>query len=217
MNLALCFLMPDPAEIDCMRLIILCRTQGRNLSDYMFREASNVAIHIIDNIVFEFAGLLHDELSYIAEKLHKDAVWQSFTTRSSRPRKTLAHVHELLELCSIYSALPLMGNGRDGSASVMGSLLGPNSVLDWRSCCLSMKKERSFGPCWSFSGSHQDTHLFYLESCGNFLLLELSRDGELCRADIVEKEEESSSSKSRQAMSIQVFANFLLHFLWQSL
>ena len=40
----------------------------------MFREGSNVAIRILDNIAVEAAGLAYKELHFIAERLRKDGV-----------------------------------------------------------------------------------------------------------------------------------------------
>lgn len=198
-----------------MRLIILCRTQGRNLSDYMFREGSNVAIHIIDNIVLECVGLVHEELSYIAEKLYRNAMWKNLSTRSSRPRMTLEYAKEMMELCSVQPILQAMGgNCRDDNERIIESLLGPQSAIDWKMCCQCMKKELSFGPSRSFTGSHE-THLFFIESTGVFVLLELTLCGKLQRADLVEREADVSG-KSRQ-MTVQILMNFILHFLWKSL
>lgn len=182
----------------------------------MFREGSNVAIHIIDNIVFEAAGLVHDELSSIAKKLHKDAIWKSLSTRSSRPRKTLEYINEMVELSYVRPVYQSLGsNLRDGAAEVITSLLSSESGIDWRACFLCMKKERTFGPSWSINGGEFDTHLFYVESCGTFLLMELHAFGSLQRVDIIEKEE--GASTSMRQMTIQIFANFLLHFVWQGL
>jgi hypothetical protein len=198
-----------------MRLIILCRTQGRNLSDYMFREGSNVAINIIDNIVLECAGLVYHELSYIAEKLHKNALWTSLAARSSRPRKALENIKEMMELCSVHPLLHSIGGHlRDGTDEIMESLLGPQSVIDWMACCKCMKKEASFCPSWSLSGS-RDTHVFYIDSCGVFLFLEIAPEGQLLRADLIEKEAVGAATGRQKA--IQIVTNFLLHFLWQSL
>ena len=212
---ATCFLAPDPFDAARMRLIILCRTQGRNLSDYMFREGSNVAIHIIDNIVLECAGLVYGELSHIAEKLYRNAMWKNLSSRSFRPRKTFEYANEMMELCSVQPILQATGgNFRDGNETIMESLLGSQSAIDWKMCCQCMRKENSFGPSRSFTGSHE-THLFFVETSGVFLLLELTPSGKLRRAELVEREFDSSG-KSRQ-MTIQILMNFLLHFLWQSL
>jgi hypothetical protein len=213
---AVFFLTPDPAETTRMRLIILCRTQGRNLSDYMFREGSNVAVHILDNIVCEAAGLVHKELSSMAEKLHKEAIWKTMSTRGSRPRKTSEHIEEMLELCTVRPVFQSIGsNLRDGAADIVATLLGAELGIDWKLCCFCMTKERSFGASWSICGEAMDTHLFYVEPCGTFLLLELDSNGTLERADIIEKEEKAPNS-DRQ-MTTKIFANFLLHFLWQTL
>ncbi len=196
-----------------MRLIILCRTQGRNLSDYMFREGSNVAVHILDYIVCDAAGLVYKELTSVAEKLHKDAMWKSLSTRSSRPRKTLGYIQEMLELCTVRPILQSLGNNvRDGATELLATLLGSESGIDWKCCCLFMKKERSFGPSWSISGEKVDIHLFYMEFCDTFLFLEVGFNGILQRVDIIEKDE-NAPNHARQ-MATQIFSNFLLHFLW---
>jgi hypothetical protein len=182
----------------------------------MFREGSNVAVHILDNIVCESAGLVYKELSSIAEKLHKEAIWKSMSTRGSRPRKTLEHVEEMLELCAVRPVVQSVGSSLlDGAADIIATLLDTESGIDWKLCCHCIKKERSLGASWSISGEHVDTHLFYVEPCATFLLLELDSNGTLQRADIIEKEE--NAPNTQRQMTTQIFANFLLHFLWQTL
>lgn len=199
-----------------MGIVVLCRTQGRNLSDFMFREGSNIAIHILDHIVLEAAGLVYKELASVAEKLHKETIWKSLSTRTSRLRKSQEYIQEMLELCSVRSIMQSLGNNvRDGAPNILSALLVPDSGVDWKACCLCMKKERSFGPSWSISGPKRDTHIFFVELCNTFLCLELGPDGILQRADIIEQDENTNNS-ARQ-LTVQVFSNFLLHFLWQCL
>ena len=199
-----------------MGIVILCRTQGRNLSDFMFREGSNIAIHILDHIVLEAAGLVYKELASVAEKLHKETIWKSLSTRSSRLRKSQEYLQEMLQLCSVRSIMQTLGtNVRDGAPHILSTLLGPDSGIDWKACCLCMKKERSFGPTWSLAGVPHDTHIFFMEVSNTFLFLELGSDGSLQRADIIEKDENTHNS-ARQ-LTIQIFSNFILHFLWQCL
>ena len=182
----------------------------------MFREGSNVAVHILDNIVCEAADLVYKELSSVAEKLHKDAVWKSMSTRVSRPRKTLEHIEEMLELCAVRPVLQSLGNNlRDGASGIVATLLGTESGIDWKLICRCMKKERSFGASWSISGKVSDTHLFYIEPCDTFLLLDLDSNGTLQKADIIERDENAPTS-NRQ-MTTQLFANFVLHVVWQTL
>lgn len=211
------FLTPDTLDISRMKLTILCRTQGRSLSDYMFREGSNVAIHILDNIVLEAAEMVYNELTFIAEKLHKDSVWSSFSTRGSRPRKTLEYVQELISLCTCHPMLDVRGNHlQDGANEILEELLDPGTTsIDWKSCCFWMKKDRFFGPAWSINGKSVDTHILYIESCETFLLLELNSKGSLLRVDIIEKSE--NSLNNQRLRTTQIFANFLLHFVWQNL
>lgn len=199
-----------------MGIVISCRTQGRNLSDFMFREGSNIAIHILDHIVLEAAGLVYKELSSIAEKLHKETIWKSLSTRSSRLRKSREYIQEMLQLCSVRPIMQTLGNYvRDGAPHILSTLLGPDSGVDWKACCLCMKKERSFGPSWSITGATHETYIYFVDLCDTFLCLELRPDGILQRADIVEQDE--NTPNSARHLTIQIFSNFLLHFLWQRL
>lgn len=183
----------------------------------MFREGSNVAIHIIDNIVLEGTGLVYDELAYIAEKLHKNAMWKNLSTKSFRPRHALEYVEELMGLCSVQPVLQVLkGNSKDGADEIMENLLGPQSPIDWRICFQCMKKEHSFGPYRSVTGSgRHDAHLLFVEATGLFLFIELTPAGKVQTASFIEKET-NGSAKSRN-MTTQILINFLLHLLWQSL
>ena len=91
-----------------MRLTILCRTQGRNLTDYVFREGSNVAMHTLDYIVFEASGLVYNELSYMAEKLYKDTLWTSLSTKGPQKDKSLEYIQQALDL---FVTTPLVDAG----------------------------------------------------------------------------------------------------------
>ena len=57
MCVAIAFLTCDESDNKKMQLVILCRTQGKDIYDYMFREGSNTALSVLDNIGCEAAGL----------------------------------------------------------------------------------------------------------------------------------------------------------------
>ena len=61
-----------------------------------------------------------------------------------------------------------------------------------------LRAASSFGPSSSIHGESFDTHLFYVESGGLFLLLEVNTEGILQRADVVEREDTLAGVNHRQ-------------------
>jgi hypothetical protein len=200
-----------------MQLVILCRTQGRNLSDFMFRENSNVAIHILDNIALEAASLAYKELKFVSEKLLKYALWKSFSSKAAFKHARTAEegIHEMLKLTYVRPLLQSLGNNLTGGLPGIATHLGPDSGIDWTACCASMKQDPSFLPNWSLGSVGFVTNLFFVEPEDIFLLLKVDPNGGLLGVDLVEKDE--SMALERRQITIQRFLNFLLHFIWFSL
>ena len=195
-----------------MQLVILCRTQGRNLSDFMFREGSNVAIHILDNIAIEAAGMAYKELKYVAERLYRDALWKSLSLR--RTRRQGGQVEDkIIELLSLSRVSPLLDVG--ATLPAISAVIGPDSGVEWSVCCLAMKEDESFSPNWLLRGPGVSTHLFFVPAEDVFLLLKVDEEGPLREAQIVEKDELVTAE--RRHGTAQRFLNFVLHFMWFSL
>ena len=195
---ALCFLILHTRDAAKMTIVILCRTQGRNLSDFMFREKSNVAIRILDNIAVEAAGLAYKELRFCSEKLRKEKLWMSFSSSSvvlKQPTPLLESMDEMLRLSHVrpLSVSQSSGNNLTDGLPELTMLLGDESGINWPVCCNCMKRDkRVFSPHWSFEGPplppplHDDiqqkqqhdpktvTHLFYMRDEDLFLLLKIS-------------------------------------------
>ena len=180
-------------------MVILCRTQGRNLADFMFREKSNVAIRILDNIAVEAAGLAYKELRFCSQKLRKERLWTSFSsspTGSKHPTPLRESMDEMLRLSRVLPlSLPqLNGHNLTDGLPELAMLLGDESGIDWSICCKCMRRDkRVFSPYWSFDSpprppptqnhhyEHQEqpelpttTHLFYMREEDLFLLLQVS-------------------------------------------
>jgi hypothetical protein len=200
-----------------MQLVILCRTQGRNLSDFMFREGSNVAMRILDNIVLEGSSIVFTELRLGAKMLLKDSLWQQFSSKSTlKPTaNTEENIREMLTLTNVRPLQHLLGNTLKGNGLDISTLLESETGIDWISCCHAMKCEPSFGPNWSLNGDGITTHLFFMEHEDVFLLIGVDANGALLKAGLVEKDE--SMTLERRQITMQKFSNFLLHFIWQSL
>jgi hypothetical protein len=214
---ALCFLTRHPADVSKMQLVILCRTQGRDLAEFMFREGSDVAIHILDNIAVEAASLAYKELRFVSEKLRKDALWKSFSSKDSKKLTSPEQgIKEMLDLTTVRPLSQLLGNHFIGTSPELATLLGPDSGIDWAMCTLAMKKDAAFSPNWSLEGEDEFiTSLFYSQAEDLFWLIRLDLKGKLLRADLVEKNELVESE--RRQMALQKFSNFLLHYIWHNL
>ena len=215
---AVCFLTTHPVDTSKMLLVVLCRTQGRNLSDYMFREGNNVAIHVLDNIVGESAGLVFKELKFVAERLRRDALWKSLSSSSDGVEigSTQGRINEMLSLTTVKPLLQALGNNLMTSMPEITTLLSRELCVDWHACCLCMAEDVSFSPHWSIEGDWATTHLYFVQQEDSFLWLQVDRNNNtLVRAAMVEKE--GSASPERRQIAVQKFLNFLLHFIWQCL
>lgn len=213
---SVCFLTPHESDLTKMQLVILCRTQGRNLSDYMFREGSNVAIHIIDNIVLEASSLAFKELRRVAKKLQKVSLWNFFSSkRSMRKRSDVQeNLAEMLALTNVRPMQQMIGNLLIGRLECL-TLFESDMNIDWKDCCLAMQSDDFFTPNWSLTHDESISHLFYLEPDDIFLFIGIDGRGSLLKAGLVEKD--MLVTLERRQRAIQRFSNFLLHFIWQSL
>lgn len=214
---AVCFLTPHSTDLSKMQLVILCRTQGRSLSDYMFRENSNVAIRILDNIALEASSLAFNKLRICAKKLLKDSLWRVLSSKTTESQRT--HIQDnILEMLTLTHLRPLQHfliGGNNGTRSGSFTLLESETRIDWARCCLAMEQEPCFQPKLLLEGGLITTHLFFLEPEDVFLLIGVDDKGALLKAGVVEKDE--FVPLERRQMAIQKLSNFLLHFLWHNL
>jgi hypothetical protein len=183
----------------------------------MFREGSNVAIHIIDNIVFEAAGLVYKELKFVAEKLLKDTLWKSFSSKSTGNQVMAAQegIHEMIRLTKVRPLSQVLGNNFTSAFPEIATLLGSDSGINWTACCMCMNYDPAFSPSWSLEGGVYVTNIFFVEPEDVFLLLGVNVSGALVRSDLVEKDD--SVTLERRQIAMQKFFNFLFHYIWRSL
>lgn len=212
---AVCFLTPHATELTKMQLVILCRTQGRNLSDFMFREGCNVAMRILDNIVLEASSIAFTELRLGAKMLLKDSLWQLFSSKLNPSTDAQGNVREMLKLTNVRPLHHMLGINLNGNGIDISTLLETETGIDWISCCEDMQHDPSFAPNLCVDHDGIVTNLFFLEPEDVFLLIGIDAKGTLVKAGLVEKDE--SVTLERRQMTIQKFSNFLLHFIWQSL
>ena len=223
--IAMCFITLYPDDATKMKLVILSRTQRLDLADFMFREGSNVAIHILDNIAIEGSRLALKELHFVAECLLKDSLWKSFSSRRS-PNTTsqstlnkMPQQHNLYELLQLvpshpFLQLPMSGSFRnDRIHSDASFLFGKESGMNWLSCCSSMKQNKFFSPHSSTEEKGFINNLFYMERYDVFLMIVVKRDSSLLRIDVIEKKR----VPDKYHLIFDSVVSFILHFVWYNL
>jgi hypothetical protein len=215
---SICFLTCEKTVPESMKLVILCRTQGRNLHEFMFREGSNTAISIVDNIAVEAAGLAFEELHSAASSLHRDAVWKSVShpAANALAESTKDDIDELLELTSVSPIWQFIKNKTDSErlALVLDDGLG----INWGQCFDTMAKDPLFSPAWVLSNDNDQRtrRLFYVSAEDVLVLSIVSPNGGTPEIYLVEREENSLVGP-RSTFVIQKLTNFLLHCLWSGL
>ncbi len=215
-----------------MQLVILCRTQGVNLGDFVFREGSNVAVHILDNIAIECGGVAFKELHFAAMCLLKDRAWTALTSKPILKGTSLQApplieaetsvreiFYELSSLAHIQPLLDLPVTYVSRKTSCCEStdvcfLFAEESKLDWKSVCLNLRRCNAFSSCCSFFEERGSTiYLFYMHRHDVFLKLEVSPTSKLIGADIIEKEHDSTKSR----IVFDTVVNCVLHYVWHNL
>jgi hypothetical protein len=197
---------------DKMKIQILSRTQGRNLRDFMFREGSDVAISIADNIAVEAAGLAFEEFRAASASLYRDALW-SRVSLSSPVRKSVdvpigEEIDELLQLTMVTPIEQYVRNKTDFQQLAL-ALDGELGTF-----CDVLAKEPSFSPAWELmnDNAQRARRLFYMSSEDIFLLAKLSASGTV-QFSLVEREHGALVGPGSGAVT-QKLTNFLLHYFW---
>jgi hypothetical protein len=209
---SICFLTCDGSVKDKMKIQILSRTQGRNLRDFMFREGSDVAISIADNIAVEAAGLAFEEFRAASASLYRDALW-SRVSLSSPVRKSVdvpigEEIDELLQLTMVTPIEQYVRNKTDFQQLAL-ALDGELGTF-----CDVLAKEPSFSPAWELmnDNAQRARRLFYMSSEDIFLLAKLSASGTV-QFSLVEREHGALVGPGSGAVT-QKLTNFLLHYFW---
>jgi hypothetical protein len=178
-----------------MQLWIVSRTQGKDLLEYMFRNGSNFAMSILDNIAGDAAGLAYDELRFAARNLRCDELWNRMSSRVPKRKAGIPTKEDVDELLELVTEVPLLERLSSLDKQQVSLVLG--SGLNWLSCCAAMQKEPVFTPSHNFNSAKEKLFLFFLKDEDLFLLIRLGHQGELWGLDLVCKaESELNSGKS---------------------
>jgi hypothetical protein len=190
-----------------MCLYILCRTQGRDLYEFMFRDDSNVAVSLFSNIAIEAAGIAYSELRTAAFNLHRDSIWNSLV-KSSNASADL--VVELLQICTVTPLNDIFVDV-DQLLSLQNdpALFDPNRLSDY------LTRDSLCTLIWESTGSDgvSRQHLYYLHNDDCYLMASTYVHGVLCRFDLIERAR-SDDTDQRMNRVVEKIMNSLVYFIW---
>jgi hypothetical protein len=197
-----------------MKLVVLCRTQGTNLNEYVIREDSKLAFSISDSIAIEAAGIAFKELRVAAQNLRKESLWALLSGKTFSRVPTSAEIAEFLALCIVQPIEKSFESSNEmqrfGLVYKKLHLFDANRLVD------SMKTDPAFSPAWDMIGDDGCSmqHLFYIGSDDIFLLVR-GRGSASVKIDVVLQDKNKIDHNGVAAL--QRLSNYLLHFMWSQI
>lgn len=203
---SICFLVLDERSPESLNLVLLSRTQGRDLHGFIFREGSNLATAIIDCIAIECAKMAYKELRVAARRISRDSSWEHISTSHPRTPPSPKQVDDLLKLCVVRNAVEYLKGPNDMQRFELLCQCVSATEGSWNRLCKMMLHEPAFAPAWTLDDSQC---LYYCSSSDTYLLLS-TRDAESMNIGIVEREEVTACNS---AFAVQKLLNYLLYAL----
>ena len=166
-------------------------------------------MQLFDLIAVAAAKAARDVLQATAMNIRRDELWALFTVEVARGAPSNDELHELLRLISFG---PLV----DERLQSVCFDTDQNYAVDWRNCFKKMAEDHIFSPHWAFREDSATRNLFYMRGFDEFLSLLVNDDGRLLEAHLLWRDKSRENEESK-VMAGQVFANYLVHYLWHTL
>jgi hypothetical protein len=212
---SLCFLSMEHNASDRMKLTILCRSQGRTIREFMFREGCMLAFTIANNIAIEAAGLILNELKFAAQQLRRDDLWSIFATTDNRNHSRGSEeilgleMKELLTYCTVQSLWPII-NGNAQASLLFSHLQYVRAGDSWIDDLL--KSSSCFHYLVSVDNVDECKRLFFVREENCFLMV--SHTSQSFDLSLVEH---GDIAHERKESIVKKLTNFLLHSTWLSM
>ena len=205
-----------------MKLLFLCRTQGQNLGDFMFREGSNVASYVVDNIAYEAGGLALQELHKAAKSILRDDLWEHFSQNQEKALDTTRQFSQLISLVEVETILPQasIGNSRSSKMGLglglhgeVSDLFNGNVEINWEHVLHAMKDETIFSPHFAVKDQDKVWKIFYMPRIEVFLILGIGAQSSRVHVNIASRNLNSEQTR----IATEIFVNFVVRFIWYTL
>ena len=205
-----------------MKLLFLCRTQGQNLGDFMFREGCNVASYIVDNIAYEAGGLARQELHEAAKSILRDDLWELFSQNKDKALDTTRQFSQLISLVEVETILPqtFIGNPRSSKIGLglglhgeVYDLFNGNVEMNWEFIFRAMKDETIFSPHFAVKDPDKVWEIFYMPRADVFLVLGVGAQSSRLHMKIASR----NLNSEQTTIATEIFVNFVVRFIWYTL
>ena len=195
-----------------LQLIILCRTEGRRLNEYVFRRGSPIGVKLLDLVAAGAATVARDVLQAAAIDMRLDALWAMFTPQLGAKR--FPSREDFQELRQMVESGPLIGV-EENLQSVLFDR-DKEYKVNWSECCMAMEEDPLFFPHFAFHEGDSTQKLFYMRQFDEFLSLLIGENGILEDAQLLWRDRSHENEESK-ILAGQAFANYLMHYLWHNL
>lgn len=208
---SICFITSNKEMPGKLDLSILCRTKGKNLRGFMFREGSNVATTVLDNIVINAAGLAYHELRKAALSLQCNILWKLVVASNPSEPPSSEQIKDLLRLSSILPILSFIQSKDERQRFVM--ICQSIALVDIQSFFSAIGQDPSFQPSWTVPDGGKQVVICFMNSEDIFLLFTHNINESNLQIDIVQRNSNLTET-NKPAMAVQKLANYILHFIW---
>jgi hypothetical protein len=168
-------------------------------------------MQLLDLISIAAARAARDVLQAAAMNIRRDALWSLFTVEAKKRVPSNDELHELLRLVTFG---PLVHE--DSRLQTVLFDTEREFGVDWRNCFQKMGQDPIFSPHWVFHEDKATRNLFFMRGFDEFLSFLMNDDGSLREAHLLWRDKSREHEES-QVMAGQVFANYLVHYLWHTL
>jgi hypothetical protein len=217
------FLRSNPTAKDRFVLMVLCRTEGRNLRECFFPGGSIFGVSIMDYVAIEAAGMIYNKLKAAATRLHLADLWKLASTKKrsrddGHSGSALRNeILELMQLCIVTPLAEVLDDPMDSHQLAL--VLKGSRGVDWRRCAKVMGEDQAFFPAWPLLDDNEGDDvsiLYYLKAEDVFLHFATMERGENVQLSLVHQSEMSVEHEKFVSLA-QKLSNYFLHFVWSEI
>ena len=208
---SLCFFRCHPYKPEIVELLFVCRSYGKDIYEFIFREGSCFAMSIVDRIAVDGAGLLLTELEHAATQLRLERLWKSVS--QTAPGIQPSDIQELLELSHVKPLTRYIAMNTD-----IERFLQITEERQWMQLLLKMKNDtQMFSHSYPIATPDEDVscRLLYLKQDDVFLKITIGQSDERLNIELVARNDELGGTAG--SLVATRICNYILHYLWSEL
>jgi len=212
-----CFLRANPSHDGRLKVLILCRTHGKSLSDTVVEPGKIETTTVMEKIKSVASQLVYAELTYAAKKLRLNSLWRSLSSPNmTNTALQPMMIEEFFTLCYVHSVLDALDTrDKDWRLQLPADWLrSRDNQVNWRRFVVAMINDDLFSAHLTLPRNPSRVSvLFRMQAEDVFILIEIHRmTGNLHSANLIEKER-NPATKEAATSAASKFVNFLFSFM----